>query len=246
VVAKRRVVAEGGVSSSKAVNHGLTADRLLHNLTRIDYTGHYAKEYTQQLHEAINMNAIVMQSLAKGDALLVNRNMNWGHIPSLKQVARLIAGRKDRRADRDLFFIGMGGWDMHIQLEKNLFGNFGMIESSLRVFVKEMKDQDLWNNVLLLTSSEFGRRLYMNGRQGTDHGSAGNHFIIGGSVKGGRVYHSYPDHSDYWRGGFWFANPHESYMVPIAKWMGVEDSQMTHVFPNLQRFGNLSILADLF
>lgn len=65
------------------------------------------------------------------------------------------------------------------------------LSETLSIFIKNLQAVDLWNNTLILSYSEFGRRLQENANKGTDHGSAAPHFIMGGKVKGG-LYGTYP------------------------------------------------------
>lgn len=57
--------------------------------------------------------------------------------------------------------------------------------------VGEMKAQNIFDSVVIASESDFGRTLSSNGA-GTDHAWAGNHFVLGGKVNGGRVYNDFP------------------------------------------------------
>ena len=52
-------------------------------------------------------------------------------------------------------------------------------------FTQALKQIGLWDNTIIMTYSEFGRRANENGSRGTDHGMAAPHFLLGGSIKGG-------------------------------------------------------------
>merc|ERR1712139_184539 len=116
-----------------------------------------------------------------------------------------------------------------------------MGSQSLQGFVEELRAQNVFNSVVVATGSDFGRTLSSNGG-GTDHAWAGNHFIIGGNVKGGHVYNDFPSsllldsEQDLGRGRLVPKVPWENMMVPIAEWMGVQEQQHTSVFPNLANF----------
>merc|ERR1712061_377841 len=121
-------------------------------------------------------------------------------------------------------------------MKMSLANNFQQVDAALALFVKEMKQQGNWQKVVLFSSSEFGRTLDSNGG-GSDHGWAGNHFVIGGSLREGRVFNQYPssvaagNSRDLGRGRLIPEYPWESMLVPIAKWMGVEEDSMSNVFP---------------
>jgi uncharacterized protein (DUF1501 family) len=108
---------------------------------------------------------------------------------SLRQIAQLI------RADVGLriAFADVDGWDTHVgqgaeqgQLANRL-RDFG---AGLAAFIRDLGDR--LADVVLLTMSEFGRTVAENGNRGTDHGHATTMFVLGGSVRGGRLYGRWP------------------------------------------------------
>merc|ERR1739846_125251 len=166
---------------------------------------------------------------------------------SFFQVARLIAARDARNAERDFFFIQTGGWDMHSNMKNSLANRFRDIDDALRGFVAEMEAQDIWNNIVFVTSSEFARTLDSNGG-GSDHAWAGNHIIAGGGLRGKRIFNRFSElkignPSDLGRGRLVPGYPWESMMVPIAKWMGMSDDQADATFPNLHKFNKTKHVA---
>jgi uncharacterized protein (DUF1501 family) len=107
----------------------------------------------------------------------------------LRQIAQLI------KADvgLELAFADVGGWDTHV----NQGGATGQLAARLDDFAKSIAalTQDLGNrmaDVTILTMSEFGRTARQNGNGGTDHGHATSMFVIGGDVKGKKVYGKWP------------------------------------------------------
>jgi uncharacterized protein (DUF1501 family) len=115
---------------------------------------------------------------------------------SLLQIARLI------KADvgLEVAFADIGGWDTHVnevgaqpavgQLANNL-SDFGQ---SLAAFYQDLGD--LMADVTVVTMSEFGRTAKENGNRGTDHGHANAMFVMGGDVRGGKVYGDWPGLAD--------------------------------------------------
>jgi len=61
--------------------------------------------------------------------------------------------------------------------------------------VQVLQEYDRWNDVLVMTYSEFGRRVKQNASRGCDHGKASSHFVLGGQVHSG-LYGTYPSLSD--------------------------------------------------
>jgi len=161
----------------------------------------------------------------------------------LHQVARIIATRGQRIAERDFFFVQLGGWDTHSNIKQVLPQLFKEVDDAIDGFVEELKTQQIFDFVVLMTESDFGRTLFFNGA-GTDHGWAGNHIIVGGGINGGQVYNdfleTYDAESEYMtsgRGRVIPKYPWESMLVPVAKWMGVEsEDALAKIFPNLANF----------
>jgi uncharacterized protein (DUF1501 family) len=108
---------------------------------------------------------------------------------SLKQVAQLLKANLGVEAA----FSDIGGWDTH-QNQGNANGQLANrlkeFSETIAAFWKDM-GQDA-ENLTLVTMSEFGRTARQNGTGGTDHGHANVMFVLGGQVKGGKVYGKWP------------------------------------------------------
>jgi len=100
---------------------------------------------------------------------------------SLKLVAKLIGGGLPTR----IYYVSQGGYDTHtnqIATQQRLLGDLG---DSVKSFVQDMKAQGNMQRVLVMTFSEFGRRVSENANGGTDHGAAAPMFIVGNKVNAG-------------------------------------------------------------
>src|SRR5580658_733936 len=108
---------------------------------------------------------------------------------NMKQIAQLLKANLGVEAA----FTDVGGWDTH----QNQGGVNGQLSDRLRDFAAAISAfwRDLGDdaeNVTLVTMSEFGRTARQNGTGGTDHGHANAMFVLGGHVKGGKVYGNWP------------------------------------------------------
>jgi uncharacterized protein (DUF1501 family) len=111
---------------------------------------------------------------------------------SMEQIARMIKAD----AGLEVAFADVGGWDTHVnevgakasvgQLP-NLLADFGR---NLAAFYRDLGDR--MADVVVVTMSEFGRTAKENGNRGTDHGHANVMFVMGGAVRGGKVYGEWP------------------------------------------------------
>jgi uncharacterized protein (DUF1501 family) len=105
---------------------------------------------------------------------------------SLKQIAQLI------KADVgvEMAFADIGGWDHHVNEAPQLGTLLSDFGGSLAAFWKDLGDR--MEDVAVVTMSEFGRTAKENGNRGTDHGHANAMFVMGGGVRGGKVYGDWP------------------------------------------------------
>jgi len=111
---------------------------------------------------------------------------------SLKQIARLI------KADvgLEVAFADIGGWDTHVNevgqqpALGQLANNLRDFSQSLAAFYQDMGDR--MADVTVVTMSEFGRTARENGNRGTDHGHANYMMVVGGNIRGGKVYGDWP------------------------------------------------------
>jgi len=113
---------------------------------------------------------------------------------SLQQIGQLIKAN----IGVEVLFVDCGGWDNHV----NEGGVQGQLSNLLRdlgqgiaAFRQDMGDR--MENIVFVSMSEFGRTARENGNRGTDHGHANCMFVLGGNVKGGRVYGNWPGLSDH-------------------------------------------------
>ena len=108
---------------------------------------------------------------------------------SMKQIAQLLKANLGVEAA----FADIGGWDHHQNegsVNGQLAGRLREFSESLSAFWTDMGTQA--EDVVVVTMSEFGRTARENGTRGTDHGHANVMFVMGGPVKGGRVYGRWP------------------------------------------------------
>ena len=107
----------------------------------------------------------------------------------LKQIAQLI--KSD--VGLEVAFTDVGGWDTHAGeggAQGQLANNLRQFSDAIAAFICDLGSR--MGDVVLVTMSEFGRTVRENGNRGTDHGHANFMLILGGGVKGGKVYGQWP------------------------------------------------------
>ncbi len=105
---------------------------------------------------------------------------------SLQDIARLIKAD----AGVEAAFAEIGGWDHHQQEQQAMPQLLRQFSSALAAFVQDMGDR--MEDIVLVTMSEFGRTARENGDNGTDHGHGDLMMVLGGPVRGGKVYGKWP------------------------------------------------------
>jgi hypothetical protein len=135
---------------------------------------------------------------------------------SLKSIVQVIAGDVGTR----VFFATLGGFDTHagqaVQQERLL----SELDGSIEAFLQDVERIGRLDDVMLMTFSEFGRRVLENGSTGTDHGTAEPMFIVGGGVQGG-LHGSCPTLADLDEGDLKYTTDFRSvYGSVLTDWLG--------------------------
>jgi uncharacterized protein (DUF1501 family) len=165
----------------------------------------------------------------------------------MKMVARLIAARSSLGAKRQVFFVSLGGFDLHDNLMANHVTNMKRVSDAMTAFYQTTVNLGVSGDVTAFTASDFGRTLTSNG-DGSDHGWGNHHWVVGGAVNGKAFYGTAPPVSvgntsapdDQWHVGQGRLLPStavDQYAATLAKWFGVSNDEMPGVMPNIRRFG---------
>jgi uncharacterized protein (DUF1501 family) len=185
---------------------------------------------------------------------------NSGLGPQLKMIARLIqAGRRSVASGgfgmkRQIFFCQVGGYDLHTgqtgaSVTSGSHANLlAELSQCMFAFQRAMDQIGAANEVTAFTSSDFGRTFPSNG-SGSDHGWGSHHLIMGGAVKGRKTYGIWPtltvNGPDDTNTGRWIPTTAcDQYFATLATWFGLDNNNLSTVFPNLGRFStpNLGFL----
>src|SRR5947209_906934 len=95
-----------------------------------------------------------------------------------------------------VYYVSLGSFDTHINQENQQQRLFKELNDAVGAFIKDLKSQGRFNDVLLFTFSEFGRRVSQNASGGTDHGTANNMILLGGGLKQRGIINAMPDLND--------------------------------------------------
>jgi uncharacterized protein (DUF1501 family) len=193
------------------------------------------------LGDAIRSAQEINAALSSAPALPVTFP-NSGLGQQLAQVARIISVRGALGMNRQIFFAGMGGFDNHEDLVAKHAGLMSALDAAFNAFQTTMESMGTANNVTLFTESEFNRTGDANANVGTDHAWGSHHMVIGGAVRGGATYGTFPTlqlrgPDDSGSRGSWIPTTAiDQYAATLGSWFGISDAELAQVFPNLVNF----------
>ncbi len=165
----------------------------------------------------------------------------------LQAVARMIAARGALGLSRQVFFVGLPGFDTHDTQQQRHTRLLAQLNHALAYFDSVTQQMGVGQQVTTFTASDFGRTFAANG-DGCDHGWGGHHLVMGGAVLGGDLYGRFPAYglSD-GKGGYLSddqldagallpSTPVEAYAATLGRWFGLSDSELLAVLPNLRNW----------
>ena len=139
---------------------------------------------------------------------------------SMKTIASLIFSDINTR----VYYVSLGSFDTHINQDGQQQRLFTEMNEAVKAFVKDLKDNNRFNDVMLMTFSEFGRRVQQNASGGTDHGTANNMFLISGGLKQKGLINPLPDLADLDEGDLKYKVDFKNvYATVLNKWLGAND-----------------------
>ncbi|NIM40917.1 MAG: DUF1501 domain-containing protein [Hydrogenophaga sp.] len=197
-----------------------------------------------------------LNAFPANSAPFTNFPANNGLASQLRLVARLIAARNQLGSKRQVFFVSLGGFDLHDNLLGGQATNMERLSSALTAFHQATVDLGVADKVTAFTASDFGRTLTSNG-DGSDHGWGSHHLMVGGAVRGAAFYGKAPpvsvtnsnvDSFDQWHVGQGRLLPSTSvsqYAATLARWFGVDPGELGQVLPYIGNFGGVDYPVDM-
>ena len=191
-------------------------------------------------------------NLADGalDPLLCYKNVDTGALQvnpitqQLQVVARMIQAHSSLGMGRQVFFIGCDGFDTHDTQNERHADLMAQLAQALSYWDTVTRTMGVDQQVTTFTASDFGRAFASNG-DGTDHGWGGHHFVMGGAVKGGDIYGTFPkygltdDNNGFTSddqlddGSLLPQIPVERYAGTMGTWLGLANADLKTIMPNI-------------
>ena len=137
----------------------------------------------------------------------------------LKEVAEMIISG----VDAPVYYVSLSGFDTHNNQKARQERLLKIYSDAIKVFTDDLKAANYWDETLVMTFSEFGRRVKENASRGTDHGKANNLFLMGGGLKKKGIYNGVPDLATLDEGDVSHTIDFRSvYATVLSKWLGAD------------------------
>lgn len=243
-----------GVSGVPSIRLVEQTDGALSTLMRDHFTSQGAQRSNLFERDFINLSQISLDANDTLDAALQRGVGVATPFPAsglgaqLQAVAQTMAVRDTLGASRQVFFVGIGGFDTHSAQAADLPGLQQDIGDSIAAFYAATQELGIANDVTTFTAADFGRTLTVNG-DGTDHGWGSHHFVVGGAVKGGDIYGDIPvaqlgHDQDAGNGRLIPSVSVEQFAAPLGSWFGLNETELNTALPGLANFpaGGLNFL----
>jgi uncharacterized protein (DUF1501 family) len=138
---------------------------------------------------------------------------------------KTIAGFINSGLETQVYYAGLSGFDTHANQAVSQQRLLKLYAESMEVFVNDLEKNQTFEDVLILTFSEFGRCVQQNESKGTDHGTANNVFVVGKNLKKRGLYNHLPNLGDLDKNGNlkFEIDFREIYATILDKWLQVDD-----------------------
>ncbi len=229
------------IGNSRTLYGSQTAAATLRTLMTAPTGGMLADEHARVSKRSLDTYAQVAGALGSAPAanfpLFPSGN---GLADQLRMVARLISVSSELAVKRQVFFVSIGGFDLHDNLVAQHGPLMGRVADAMRAFYDTTVALGVADKVTSFTASDFGRTLQSND-DGSDHGWGSMHFAMGGAVNGGKFYGTPPaigtnTADDVGQGRLLPTMAVDQYAATLARWFGVSDTDLRTVLPNIGNY----------
>lgn len=141
----------------------------------------------------------------------------------LKTVSKFINSGLETR----VYYVSLSGFDTHVAQQPQQGRQLKIYADAVAAFIKDLKQTGKLDDTLVMTFSEFGRRVEQNASNGTDHGTANNILLFGGKLKKAGIYNDAPDLSQLDNGDLKYTvDFRDVYATLLDKWLDVNNGQV--------------------
>jgi hypothetical protein len=126
-----------------------------------------------------------------------------------------------------VYYLSVGSFDTHANQNQRQTQLFKNINAAVEIFTKDMKENGKFNDIMIMTFSEFGRRVAQNASNGTDHGTANQMFFISGGLKKKGLLNPLPDLTNLKDGDLIYTEDFRKvYATVLKRWLNSDDQKI--------------------
>ncbi|WP_143304520.1 DUF1501 domain-containing protein [Chitinophaga vietnamensis] len=191
---------------------------------------HHNVEYLYKtMGETISSAAYIQQQFKTYQSKEAYPNTELGK--NMRTIANLIMSDINTK----VYYVSHGSFDTHVNQQDQQARLFTQLSDALTVFTGDLKKNNRFQDVVVMTFSEFGRRVSQNASGGTDHGTANNMFLIGGGLQQKGLLNDGPDLFNLVDGDLRYSVDFKSvYATLLSKWLGANDKEILKAeYPHL-------------
>lgn len=205
--------------------YGTTTDPFINQLSKQHLPGDHQHDNAEYLYktlaETVSSAEYLYQTSKIFHSAATYPNHQFGK--SMKTISELIISGVNTK----VYYVSLGSFDTHFNQQKRQGELLHQLAETIKVFMDDLKSNGRANEVLLMTFSEFGRRVAENASLGTDHGTASQIFLIGNNLKGKGVYNEAPNLEDLDDGDLKFTVDFKNiYATLLRKWLQTDSDKI--------------------
>jgi uncharacterized protein (DUF1501 family) len=205
--------------------YGTTLDTYINQLSKQHIIGDHEHDNAEYLYktlaETVSSAAYIYQTSKVYKSAITYPNHQFGK--SMKTIAELITSG----VNTNVYYVSLGSFDTHFNQQKRQADLLQQLSETVKVFMDDLKVSGKQDNVLLMTFSEFGRRVSENASGGTDHGTANQIFLFGNKLKQKGIYNEAPNLSDLDDGDLKFSIDFKNvYSTILKKWLNTDEQSI--------------------
>ncbi len=205
--------------------YGTTIDPFIHQLSKQPVSGDHHHDNAAYLYKTLAETVSSADYIYKTSKIFQSAaaypNHQFGK--SMKTISEFIISGINTK----VYYVSLGSFDTHFNQQKRQGVLLQQLSETVEVFMNDIKKNGKADDVLLMTFSEFGRRVQENASNGTDHGTANQIFLFGNSLKKNGIYNAAPNLSDLDDGDLKYTVDFKNvYATLLKKWLNTDEQKI--------------------
>ncbi|MFN8296948.1 MAG: DUF1501 domain-containing protein [Chitinophagales bacterium] len=205
--------------------YGTTIDPFINQLSKQHVVGDHQHDNAEYLYKTLAETVSSAEYIYKTSKIFQSGSTYPNHQfgKSMKSISELIASGVSTK----VYYISLGSFDTHFNQQKRQGDLLKQLSETVEIFINDLKMNGRADDVLLMTFSEFGRRVEENASNGTDHGTANQVFLIGNNLKKNGIYNNVPNLSDLDEGDLKFSVDFKNiYSTLLRRWLNTDEQKI--------------------